>query len=121
MSIRMVRWLFWPTAVLVVIGTTYMIWKYSKPRRGTYEVHAAVNKGQQAPSGEEDDAPLPPGPVHVRVIYPRLNALSRLTTQNGTVEAYEVQLHSQVSGLLKPHLLNGKVVDRGTVVKKGDV
>ena len=101
MSTRIIRWFFWPTAVLLVIGTTFLVWKYAQPKRPYQQAHATPNnKDKEGHTGETSD-PEPSEPTLVDVVNPRTGALKMVTTQPCTVEADEVSLHSQVSGLLK--------------------
>jgi RND family efflux transporter MFP subunit len=58
-----------------------------------------------------------PAPPSVTVIHPRKGALARLTTQPGSVQAFEsVQLFAKVSGFLK-----SQSVDIGDRIKKGQI
>lgn len=102
MSTRIIRWFFWPTAVLLVIGTTFLVWKYAQPKRPYQQANATPNnKDKEGNTGEPSGDPEPSDPTLVDVVNPRTGALKMVTTQPCTVEADEVSLHSQVSGLLK--------------------
>jgi HlyD family secretion protein len=103
MPTRIVRWIFWPTAVVLVIGTTYFLWYYSQPRRHL-DAHAAANKDQVKPFEDDPDEGDPqqtPDTTNVKVVRPRRGAMERITVQVGSVEADEVQLQAKVSGYLK--------------------
>jgi HlyD family secretion protein len=63
-----------------------------------------------------------PGPIAVQVVHPKPGGLVRVCSQPGTVMPFEgADLYSKVSGFLAEQSLNGKPVDIGTRVKKGDV
>jgi HlyD family secretion protein len=103
MRTRIVRWIFWPTAVVLVFGTTYFLYHYSQPRRHL-DAHAAANKDQVNPFEDEPDMgdpQQPPDTTNVKVVRPRRGAMERITVQVGSVEADEVQLQAKVSGYLK--------------------
>ena len=103
MPTRIVRWIFWPTAVILVIGTTYVLWHYSQPRRHL-DAQAAGNKDPVKPfedEPDEGDPQQPPDTTNVKVVRPRRGAMERITVQVGSVEADEVQLQAKVSGYLK--------------------
>jgi HlyD family secretion protein len=122
MSTRIIRWLFWPTAVLLVIGTTFLVWKYAQPKRPYQPANATPNNKDNEPNpGELSEDPEPTVPTPVNVVKPRTGAMERVTTQPCTVEADEVSLHSQVSGLLKSLGTEKQVIDIGSVVKRNDL
>lgn len=103
MPTRIIRWIFWPTAVVLVLGTTYLLYLYSQPRRHL-DAHAAANKDQVKPpedEPDEGDPQQPPDTTNVKVVRPRRGAMERITVQVGSVEADEVQLQAKVSGYLK--------------------
>ena len=114
MTNRIIPWIFWPTAVLLIAGTTSLLWYYSLPRRYQTQVHAAGVKQNGNPDEDgENDSPLPET-TNVKVVHPRSGAMERLTTQVGSVEADEVHIHSLVSGIL-----HSQSVLIGARVKKG--
>src|SRR6516165_9254628 len=102
MPTRIIQWIFWPTAVVLVIGTTYVLWHYSQPRRHV-DAHAAANDPVKSFEDEPDDRDpqQPPDTTNVKVVRPRGGAMERITVQVGSVEADEVQLQAKVSGYLK--------------------
>jgi HlyD family secretion protein len=67
--------------------------------------------------GAEDPAAEPSSRVHAEVVKPTRGLLERKTAQAGTVMAFDwIDIYSEVSG----YLLR-QPVDRGSVVKKGDL
>ncbi|MBI3821203.1 MAG: efflux RND transporter periplasmic adaptor subunit, partial [Planctomycetes bacterium] len=104
-------------AVVLVVGTTYALWRYSKPRRHVAPAQASEKKDPDTMPGEDDEDPTqPPETSAVKFVYPRFGAMERISVQVGSVEAVEVQLQARVSGYLKK--LN---VDIEHAVKEGDV
>jgi HlyD family secretion protein len=104
MHTRTIRWVFWPTAVVLVLGTTFFVWKYSQTRRSNNNANAAAKNGQDVSpdTDPEEGQEQPVEPISVNVANPRRGAMERVTVQVGTVQADEVNLHAQVSGILKP-------------------
>src|ERR1700704_3329940 len=101
MSTRIFRWIFWPTAVVLVLGTTYAFYRVSQPRRHVSAANNADKKTPEAPPDDDDnDWKNPPDTTNVKTIRPRKGAMERITVQVGTVETDEVQLHAQVTGVL---------------------
>ncbi len=102
MPTHLVRWIFWPTAVVLVLGTTFVLWRYSQPRRHSSAANAADKKHDETPSEDDDyDWTKPPDTTNVKTVRPRPGAMERITVQVGTVETDEVQLFAQVTGVLK--------------------
>ncbi len=92
-------------ALAVVAGSKYFLFPgASRPNK--------LYAGDTAPARAE--IPV----AHVEVVQPQAGELDRLTTQPGTVQAYEsVNLYAEVSGYLKT--LND--LDIGSKVKRGEV
>src|ERR1035438_3705057 len=102
MSTRKVRWVFGPIAVVLVLGTAFLVWHYTQSRTTNQQAKAAGKNGPEPPAGDDgEDLPIPE-PIKVQVVNPRRGAMERTTVQVGSVQADEVNLHSQVSGILKP-------------------
>lgn len=123
MSLRIVRWVFWPTAVVLVLGTTYFLWHNAQPRRTGSAVHASPKKINDPASSDEDpDSPPPPEAFNVKATKPRRGAMERITVQVGSVEADEVLLYSMVTGILKKQpVLIGDRVKKGDLLAEIDV
>jgi len=81
---------------------------------------STVVKAEDGSSSFQDSAQTdeePPSPIAVKVIRPRKGAMERITTQPGSVQAFEsVDLFAKVSGFLKT-----QKVDIGDRVKKDEV
>lgn len=123
MSPRLIQWIFWPTAIALVVGTCYYLWKSTQPRRHGAPANAA---GRQSPDGQsdddDDDTPQTPETTNVKVVYPRRGAMERISVQVGSVEADEVLLQAKVSGYLKAQYVNiGATVQEGDVLAVIDV
>jgi HlyD family secretion protein len=125
MSTRIVRWLFWPTAVLLVLGTTALMWRYAQPRSDNNNAKASNNNnnGPENPTGDPSGNPDSTEPVAVNVVKPRTGAMPRVTTLPCSIEADEVEVRAQVSGLLKSLGvgIDKQPINIGSVVKKGDL
>src|SRR5262245_10134731 len=116
MSTPLTRWVFWPAAVTIVLGTTFALWWYSQPRRLHQAAYAAGNKDKEIPQPDDPDDPPETAETtpNVKVVKPRTGAMERTTIQAGSVETDEVQLHSMVTGILKSQsVLIGDRVKRG--------
>jgi HlyD family secretion protein len=108
------RWKRWTAIILLGIAGTAAGLGYRTMGSGTPMAQA------------EDESVLRPEvppvdtgghPVAVTVVQPRKGAMARLTTQPGSVQAFEsVQLFAKVSGFLKT-----QDVDIGDRIKKGQV
>src|SRR4051794_28136956 len=98
MSSRYFRMLLWPTAVLLVLGVSCWLYYNSRPRLRFPVANAAGNLN---PSGDpdDDDRGPPPDTTNVKVIRPRSGAMERITVQVGSVQADEVDLFAQVTGV----------------------
>lgn len=120
---QIVRWLFWPLAVVVVLGTTIALWWNSQPPRYRPAANASAKKDvEQPPDDDVGEVPENTGPPTVKVIKPRSGAMERTTVQAGSVEADEVYLHSMVTGILKEQpVLIGQRVKRGQKLAVIDV
>ena len=123
MPTRTLQWLFWPTAVLLVVGTTAFLWYNSRPHRHGSPVHTSGKKDPATPPNDDDSEDgqpaLTPG---VKVVKARYGAMEHVTVQVGSVEADEVQLHSMVTGILKKQtVLIGQHVKKGNVLAVIDV
>jgi RND family efflux transporter MFP subunit len=104
-SSRRKLWLI--PALLVVFGAVAASFYSLKPST-SQAVH-----GAEHPTSTYDST----SDVNVEVIKPTKGVLERKTSQAGTVEAFEwANIRAQVSGQLKK-----QTVDRGSLVKKGDV
>src|SRR5437773_9355507 len=100
MPTRLASWIFWPTAVVLVFGTTFYLWYRAQPRRHAQQANAAGKKDPQS-SGEDEDWTQPDSTINVKTVHPRSGAMERITVQVGTVETDEVKLFAQVTGPLK--------------------
>ena len=83
-------------------------------------VYYATRHGKEAaPAGgvEHGDEDMPAGAVPVDVVHPRRGGIERVTTQAGSVHAFEhASLYAKVSGYLK-----AQGVDIGDRVKRGQL
>ncbi|MBI1832522.1 MAG: efflux RND transporter periplasmic adaptor subunit [Planctomycetes bacterium] len=123
MSTRLMQWIFWPTAVILVFGTTYILWRYAQPRRHSAPAHAVGKHDPDVSPDDDDDEPRhPPETTNVKFIYPRRGVMERVSVQVGSVEADEVFLQAKVSGFLKAQYVNiGHSVQEGDVLAIIDV
>src|SRR5258708_545854 len=118
MSTRIVRWMFWPTAVLLVLVTAALVWQYGQQRRQNANASPNTNnKPQDNPTGDPGDEPQSTEPMAVNVVKPKTGAMQRVTTLPCSIEADEVDLHTQVSGSLKSLGTDKQPIDIGSVVK----
>lgn len=105
---RKIRWKLWSFWSVVALGTLlaagYLLGREFFTNRANAQDHSK-NKQER-----RDD-------IHVEVIRPQKGQMDRITSQPGSIQAFElVQLYAGVSGYLKT--LN---VDIGDRVKKGQV
>jgi HlyD family secretion protein len=106
------------TVILVCVGVAAGAYFASEYERNTAAVNASERMGHHARTEGEGQA----SDVKVEVVKPHRGGIERTTTQPGTVMSFEsARLFSKVSGYLKEQNLNGKPVDIGTPVNKGDV
>ena len=111
---RNLRWRLWTGILfLAILGTvgifTYSTMVSSAPKAHAYEAEIPI------PEIQEPDDPIQA--LAVTVIQPRKGAMQRLTTQPGSVQAFEsVQLYAKVPGFLK-----SQSVDIGDRVKHGQI
>lgn len=122
MSNRIIRLIIWPTAVVLVLGSTYALYKYSQPRRHGTPVSAA-GLNDPAPQDDDDyDWKSPPETTSVNTVKPRKGAMERITVQVGSVETDEVQLFAQVTGILKKQTVDiGDRVDKDKLLAEIEV
>ena len=105
------HWLLLTAIVLVGIGSLAWGIKRLSPRT-PMPVAIAAEKG-----GPEDDPEIPDTKIPVKVIHPQKGLLERLSTQPGSIQAWEsVRLFAKAPGFLEK-----QTVDIGDRVKKGDV
>lgn len=118
MSTRLMRWIFWSAAMVMVAATAFAFYRHMQPRRPVHSAHASSNKNEpdSPPETDPEDQPQPEV-LSVKVVHPWRGAIERSTVQVGTVEAFDsVKVFAQASGYLKK-----QAVDIGASVKKGDV
>lgn len=113
---RNTRWIAVALGVLIVVGVA--AWGVSRvvgPRKLPTPANAMPKGSSQDDDGQDEDprdAKIP-----VKVVLPRKGELQRLSTQPGSIQAYEsVRLFAKVPGFLKK-----QKVDIGDTVKKGQV
>ncbi|MGH7140878.1 MAG: efflux RND transporter periplasmic adaptor subunit [Pirellulales bacterium] len=102
------------TLALAAFGAAVGVYIASESTHPTGHVRAQ-EKAHRTSAADDGD-------VKVEVVKPKKGGIERTTTQPGTVASFEsARLFSKVSGYLKKQELNGKPVDIGTRVKKGDI
>ncbi|HZZ80180.1 MAG TPA: efflux RND transporter periplasmic adaptor subunit [Gemmataceae bacterium] len=119
MSNRLMRWIFWSAAGVMVAATAFSFYRYMQPRRPLHSANASAKKSDPDATSSEPDPEDPGTPevASVKVVHPTRGTIERSTVQVGTVEAFNsVKVHAQVSGYLKK-----QAVDIGSRVKAGDV
>ena len=110
---RWIDWKFWSisglVAILLVLGGRHLFLRDLAPNS------ADARESGEASTAEQHDADAAPDePIRVEVVHPVKGGMQRISTQPGTVQAYEsVQLYSAVSGYLEK-----QTVDIGDRVKK---
>jgi HlyD family secretion protein len=113
---RVYRWIAWTAVIMLALGTLVTTWAYRMNRKPA-NMPVAIGSEKdpdQDPSLEPEEMPTIQS---VTVIRPKKGELSRLSTQPGSIEAYEsVRLYGKVPGFLKY-----QTVDIGDRVKEGQV
>ncbi len=114
---RSVPWKFWVGVFVFLIACTAAGIAFRAPT--TNATTRVLPSDDVAPPEDEPT----PTVVPVTVIHPRKGAMERLTTQPGSVHAFEsVQLYAGVSGFLKTqNFLIGARVKKGQVLAVVDV
>ena len=111
----MIRLVFWIVALIVLLcGSGVGIWHWTSSRTEQSSANNPSLNDHQANRGSA---------VSVQVVHPRLGGIDRVCVQPGSIEPYEfADLYAKVSGiLLSERDANGKLIDIGTRIKKGDV
>jgi len=104
------------TVIVVCCGVAAGAYFASETERNATRVSGAESAARNVHAERQ------PVDVKVEVVKPHHGGIERTTEQPGTVESFEsARLFSKVSGYLKEQSLNGKDVDIGVRVTKGDV
>lgn len=83
---------------------------------------SGVAEAKPAHESAHDEAPASSRKPRVSVVKPSEGAIARTASQPGTMESFDfADLYAKVSGYLEKQELQGKAVDIGTKVKRGDV